>query len=367
MVFVGAIIGTELAPKPTMSTLPIAIMIIGTAICAIPAALLMQRYGRRPGFILGCAIAMSGSLISIYAITSHNFLMFCLAALLLGSNMAFIQQYRFAAAEAVSPQYVGRAVSFVLIGGIFSAFLGPEIAKNCKNWLSGGTYAGSFAALAVVYAICGVLLLFLKLPQTTTKTSSSQKRPLTTIIKQPLFQTAVMAGLVSYGIMSFIMTATPISMNVIGLYSLDQTALVIQSHLVAMFLPSLFTGILIDRFGLTKIMITGVLLMIGCVSTAVINEHFVHYLIGLILLGTGWNFLFIGATTLLTRSYYPGERFKAQAVNDFTIYGFQTMASLSAGIVIFKSGWLIINLVTLPLLVLMLIILLRTKTEPTPS
>lgn len=361
MVLIGAIIGTSMAPYSSLATLPLAVMIIGSAVFSIPTALLMQKYGRRSGFLLGSCMAMTGSMISIYAITSHNFYIFCLASFLLGSNMAFIQQYRFAAAETVLPNQAGRAISFVLVGGIIAAFLGPELAKNCKDILSWGIYTGSFAALAGIYCLCAVLLLFLKIPNTAVHSLSVSKRPFTTILKQPLFQTAVMAGLVSYGVMTFIMTATPISMNVLDGYSLDQTAMVIQSHIVAMFLPSLFTGILIDRYGLVKIMTAGILLMIGCVLASLFNRHLLHYWTGLVCLGVGWNFLFVGATTLLTRSYNAAERFKVQAFNDFTVYGFQVTATLSAGIIIFRSGWVIINLITLPMLFLMLLVMLKIR------
>ena len=181
---------------------------------------------------------------------------------------------------------------------------------------------------------------------------TGSERPLREVIRQPVYLTAVMAALIAYGVMSFIMTATPVSMHVIDDFSIEATAWVIQSHVMAMFIPSLFTGLLISRYGLTRVMLLGVVLMTVCVALALIDRHFIHYWAGLVLLGAGWNFLFIGGTTLLTRCYSSAERFKAQAVNDFAVFGFQALASLSAGTVIFMAGWEVVNGLNLPLLMI---------------
>jgi MFS family permease len=299
--------------------------------------------------------ALSG----IYAIHNESFVHFCLVAFFIGGNMAFVQQYRFAAAESVEPAQVGKAVSFVLLGGIVAGFLGPEIAKRAKDLLPYGLYSGSFAALAILYLVNTGLLNFLVEPEAVREKTVGPERPLGVIIRQPAYLTALLAALVAYGVMSFIMTATPVSMHVIDSFSIDETAWVIQSHVLAMFIPSLFTGFLISRFGLPRVMLAGTLLMMACVVAALGDRHFVHYWTGLVLLGIGWNFLFVGGTTLLTRCYDPSERFKAQAFNDFTVFGFQAAASLSAGTVIFFAGWEVLNALSLPLLAIMLVVIWR--------
>ncbi|MEN8142693.1 MAG: MFS transporter, partial [Thermodesulfobacteriota bacterium] len=353
IVLIGGIIGADLAPDKSWATLPLALLVIGGAAFTIPAALLMGRIGRRLGFMTGMAIALLSSLVAVYAISTESFLLFCLSTLGLGTNMAFVQQYRFAAAESVEPNYVGRAISLVLIGGIAAAFLGPELAKNSREWLPIGPYSGSFASLAAIYLFNMVVMSFLKKPHiSTAAVETGGKRPLKEIISQPLFLTAVLAAMVAYWSMTFIMTATPVSMHIIDGFSLADTAWVVQGHVIAMFSPSLFTGWLIDRFGLGKMMKSGIILMTFCVVIALIERHLIHYWSGLFLLGIGWNFLFVGGTTLLTRTYRPAERFKAQAFNDFTVYGFQATASLSAGAIVFYAGWEIINLTTLPLLLI---------------
>jgi predicted MFS family arabinose efflux permease len=354
IVLLGGIIGVELAPSPAWSTLPIAMMVMGTALFTIPAALLMRVIGRRYGYMTGSMAAAGACGLGVYAINAQSFLLFNGAAFFIGANLAFVQQYRFGAAESVPSEKVSQAVSLVLLGGVAAAFIGPELAKQAKNLLPYGLYSGSFAALSVLYMLnTAAFILFVK-PQRVHEDEEGERRSLSSVIRQPLYLTAVMAGMVSYGVMSFIMTATPVSMHIIDRLSIDQTTWVIQSHILAMFIPSLFTGSLIARFGLTRIMSAGSLLMGGCVATALLDRTFVHYWLGLVMLGVGWNFLFVGGTTLLTRTYRPGERFRAQAVNDFAVFGFQAAASMSAGTVIFALGWEVVNAASLPVLFLVL-------------
>lgn len=359
IVLIGGIIGADLAAKVSLSTVPLAMQVVGLALFSMPAALFMEKVGRRLGFMAGSLLAGISSLVGICAIAMSSFPLFCLAIFGIGGNMAFVQQYRFAAAESVDQAHVGRAISMVLLGGVAAAFLGPELAKNSKDWLPYGAYSGSFAVLAILYGMNVLLLSLLRLNPAKVAAVSDEGRPLIQIIQQPLFVTAVLAGVVSYGCMTFIMTATPVSMHVIDGFSLRETAWVIQSHVLAMFVPSFFTGVLIDRLGVVKVMLTGCFLSILCVCIALYDQHLIHYWGSLVLLGVGWNFLFVGGTTLLTRSYRPSERFKAQAVNEFTIYGLQAIASLSAGAVIFYAGWKAVNLLTLPLLLVMLAVILR--------
>lgn len=364
IVLIGGIIGADLAPDKTWATLPLALMVIGAALSTIPAALLMGKIGRRDGFIVGMGLALLASLLGIYAIHHRSFLLFCLTALGIGTNMAFVQQYRFAAAESVDEAHIGRAVSLVLLGGVIAAFLGPELAKNSREWLPFGPYSGSFAALTAIYLLNIVIMSFLRLKKTSAdKTLGRQQRPLKAIIAQPLFMTALLGALIAYWCMTFIMSATPVSMHVVDGFSMADTAWVVQSHVLAMFIPSFFSGWLIDRFGLGRVMKAGVVLMGLCVVAALGNRHLIHYWSGLVALGVGWNFLFVGATTLLTKTYQPAERFKAQAFNDFTVYTFQATASLSAGAIIFSAGWEMVNLITLPWLLLGLIVIIKMSRQ----
>jgi MFS family permease len=353
IVLLGGIVGVALAPSPSLSTLPVAMLVVGVALFTVPAALIMRITGRRQGFMAASLVAALACIFGIYAIHAQSFVLFCSVAFLIGGNMAFVQQYRFAAAESVQPVRVSKAVSIVLLGGVVAAFLGPELAKHTREMLPFGIYSGSFASLAALNLANSCLLFFLRDPGVREEVYTGDERSIGMVIRQPVYLTAVMAALMAYGVMSFIMTATPVSMHVMDDFSIEATAWVIQSHVMAMFIPSLFTGFLISRYGLTRVMLWGTTLMTVCVALALVDHRFIHYWAGLVLLGAGWNFLFIGGTTLLTRCYNSAERFKAQAVNDFAVFGFQALASLSAGTVIFMAGWEVVNGISLPLLVIM--------------
>jgi predicted MFS family arabinose efflux permease len=355
VLLIGGIIGAELAPSPALATLPITITVVGVALFTIPAVMLMKRFGRKAGFVGSSLVTALAALLAAYALGIESFLLFCTAMVLIGSNTAFVNQYRFAAAESVEAQHVSKAVSFVLLGGVLAGYLGPEVAKRTKDWLDYGLYTGSFVALAALSVIVVVLLLFLREVAPQEDGATGGKRPLKVVIAQPIYLVAVLAGVISFGVMSFMMTATPISMHKMDGYSLDQTARVIQSHVIAMFLPSLFTGFIIARLGVLRVMGVGTVILFACVAIAVVDRTLMHYWGALVLLGLGWNFLFVGATVLLTRSYRSSERFQAQAVNDFLIFGIQALASLLAGAVIYFAGWKVLSLLNLPFLLLLLV------------
>jgi MFS family permease len=362
VILLGGIIGAGIAPTPALATLPVSIMIVGGAIASIPAALLMRRIGRRRGFVIGATVAGLAALLAATAVARGNFALFCLATLFIGANGAFVQQYRFAASESVPPERAGRAVSFVLVGGIVAGLIGPEVARRSRDLLAAAPYAGSFLSVAVLYAVVATLLLLTLrdvAPQTAAIAGSD--RSLGRIAAQPIFLVAVLCGVVAYGVMSLIMTATPLQLHHIEGHSLDQTTWVIQSHVVAMYLPSLFSGVVIERLGVMRVALTGVAIMGACVGLALVSREVLHYWGALVLLGVGWNFLFVGGTVMLTRAYAPAERFRAQATNDFTIFGVQAMASLSAGTVLFRANWDVLNLLTLPLLLVTAIALLSLR------
>jgi MFS family permease len=361
VVFVGGIIGAEIAPSLALATLPMSLMVVGIALAIIPATLLMRRVGRRRGYMLGAAIGILASLLAAYAISLSSFTLFCTATLLLGANSAFVQQYRFGAAESVPPERSGQAVSFVLLGGIVAGYLGPEIAQRTENLLPAGPFSGSFVILAGVFVVALALLFFLDEIVPRAAETSAPERPLRRVITQPVYLTAVIAGVVAYGVMSFIMTATPVEMHTMHGFSLEDTAWVIQSHIIAMYLPSLFTGFLLAKLGLQRVMLIGWVCLLACVGLGMISRELLEYWGTLVLLGVGWNFMFVGATVLLTQSYRPTERFKAQAVNDFTIIGTQALASLSAGTVLFRANWQTLMLLNLPALAIMLLVLLQMR------
>lgn len=369
VLLLGGIIGTTIAPAPSLATLPISLLIVGVALFSIPASMIMRKVGRKRGFMGAALVASLAALLAAYAISISDFFLFCLATLFIGSNGAFVQQYRFAASESVQSNYAARAVSVVLFGGILAGFLGPEVARLTQDILPAGLYTGSFVALALIYALVIIIVGFMDKIIPGEAEIIGEERPLKAIVVQPTYMVAVLAGVVSYGVMSFIMTATPVQLHQLDGYSLDATAFVIQSHILAMYMPSLFTGFLLERLGLLRVMLAGVLSLLASVLLSVTVHEYMGYWGALVLLGLGWNFLFVGGTVLLTRSYLPPERFKAQATNDFTVFGTQALASLSAGTVLYLANWYVLNLITLPLLFMTLIaiLLLRRQISPVPS
>jgi MFS family permease len=362
-ILVGGLIGSEIAPTPALATLPVALITVGVASFTIPAALIMRKFGRRVGFSGGAFLASGAALLALLAVTQANFYLFCLAALLTGANGAFAQQYRFAAIESVDAASAGKAVSFVLVGGIFAGYLGPEIARRSRDWLVAVEYSGTFLILALLYAGLAIVLLFLKDIKPAGDTEEGARRPLRQTLTQPIYLVALLSGATAYGVMTLIMTATPVHLHLSHNYSFDQTTLIIQSHIIAMFLPSLFTGFIMARFGVLRVMGAGVLVMIGCVFLAIAGYDFSHFWGALVLLGLGWNLLFVGATVLLTRSYHPNERFKAQAANDFTIFGIQAFASLSSGTLLHYASWDLLLLTSLPFLVLVMAALIQLRRQ----
>ena len=369
VLLLGGIIGTTIAPAPSLATLPISLLIVGVALFSIPASMIMRKVGRKRGFMGAALVASLAALLAAYAISISDFFLFCLATLFIGSNGAFVQQYRFAASESVQSNYAARAVSVVLFGGILAGFLGPEVARLTQDILPAGLYTGSFVALALIYALVIIIVGFMDKIIPGEAEIIGEERPLKAIVVQPTYMVAVLAGVVSYGVMSFIMTATPVQLHQLDGYTLDATAFVIQSHILAMYMPSLFTGFLLERLGLLRVMLAGVLSLVASVLLSLTVHEYMGYWGALVLLGLGWNFLFVGGTVLLTRSYLPPERFKAQAINDFTVFGTQALASLSAGTVLYLANWYVLNLITLPLLFMtfIAILLLRRQISPIPS
>lgn len=364
VVLLGGIVGSRLAPAAELVTLPVALMIVGTACSTVPAAMFMGRFGRKTGFLCGAFYAGVAGLIAAWAISMESFWLFCLATFLVGSHNAFVQQYRFAVAESVPSDRIGPSLSILMLAGVVAAWMGPETANRLHDWLPWGEFAGSFVGLSVFMGCVFVLLCFYPGSRREQAVHEEAARELSTIVFQPLFLLAVGAAVAGYAVMSFVMTATPVSMHTVDRFSLDDTTWVIQSHIIAMYLPSLFSGFLIARFGSRNIIIVGLLSLSVCLAVAFADRQLMNYWWALVLLGVGWNFLFLGGTTLLTETHRPSERFKVQAVNDFMIFGLQAVAALSSGLILHAMGWQGIVGLSVPWLILLLVVLWIARPRP---
>lgn len=329
-------------PQIALATLPLSMQFVGTMIATIPASLFMRRVGRRVGFTVGQCIGITGSLLACYAVFQGNFWLFVASGMLLGFHNAFWQYYRFAASETASPEFRPRAISLVLAGGVVAAVAGPELAKLTRELFTPTLYAGSFAAVSVLCMITIVVLQFIRIPNLTAEQRKDQGRPLGEIVRNPTFFVAVLSAMFGYAVMSLVMTATPLAMAVCGIGFAD-TAFVIQWHVIGMFAPSFFTGSLIKRFGVLTIIKVGALLNMACIAIALSGVELENFWFALVALGLGWNFMFIGGTTLLTECYRPEERNKVQALNDFLVFGLVSVASLSAGLLQNLIGWTAVN------------------------
>ena len=355
-VFLSGIIGAQLSSIKSLSTLPPSIYIVGIAISTIFAAKVMSIIGRRLGFVLASIASTVASLMAAYSIILGNFFIFCFACFILGAGMAFIHQYRFAAAESVEKEQAPRAISILLLAGIVSAFIGISLANYTKNFIPNYLYAGSYLTLAFLTIMPAIFLSFFK---EKSEAISKQDKHISTrtyfqFISEPKFLQALTAASFAYVVMAFLMTATPISMHIIHEFSLDKLGIVMQFHVLAMFLPSLITGTLIKKYGFSKMMYLGVLFYVFTIITSFLDPSFISYLLGLIFLGIGWNFLFVTATSLLVTTYTPDEKFKAQGFNDLVVFSFTAISSLFAGILISMTSWKSVNLLCIPFLILII-------------
>ncbi|MBT9590208.1 MAG: MFS transporter [Thiobacillus sp.] len=349
----AAILGSMLASDKGLATLPLAAMVIGTAIASLPAARLMRRHGRRPGFQVGALLGIGGSLVCAFALHQGSFSGFVIGHFLLGSYQGFANYYRFAAVEAAGPNHASRAISLVVAGGVVAAFLGPQLGQWGRDWVGGEVFVGSYLAQGALSLIALVLLSRLHLPIVKT-VQVGIPRPLREILRPPAVRGAIFGAAIGYAVMVMVMTATPLAILGCGLPQSDVTP-VIQWHVVGMFAPSFFTGALIRRYGAPRIMQTGFVLLLGQVVLVLSGVEFMHFLSALVLLGVGWNFAFIGGTTLLTQACRPAEQLRVQAANEFTIFGLVALATLSAGWLYDRFGWVTLNLAVVPLLIAALI------------
>ncbi len=360
MVFIGGIIAKQMTPDPAWVTLPLTFMIVGTAVATIPAAYLANKIGRRKATMLGFMSGLVGGFLGLLAVKNNWFYLFVIAAFVMGFSGAFAQQLRFAAIESLADSKdIPKAVSLLMLTGIFAAFIGPELALVSKDWLSSPHgYAGTFFCIMILAASAIVIVSRFEAPIIQDELVEQPVRPMAEIAKQQVFIVAIIAAALGFGLMSFVMTATPLSMHQLHNHSLEHTKWVIQSHVAAMYLPSLFTIWLGAKIKTKYFLLVGTLMFIGVVIIASQGHELLHYWWALILLGIGWNFLFYAGTTLLPLSYHQHERHKVQGLNDFSIFTFQGLSSLMAGWVLFNYHWQGILYTCVPFLVIMLAVTL---------
>ena len=368
-VFLSGIIGSQLSPIKSLATFPPSIYVVGIAISTIFAAKIMSIIGRRLGFVLASIGSSLACLFAAYSIFINSFIIFSFSCFLLGTGMAFIHQYRFAAAETVEKDKAPKAVSMLLLAGIVSAFIGITLANKTKDLISDHVYVGSYIALACLTIMPAIFLSFYKNSKITNKNNSTYTnvRTYKEFVSDPKFLQAMVAATFGYVVMAFLMTATPISMHYVHKLSVDKVGLVIQFHVLGMFLPSLFTGNLIKRFGFSNIMYMGVFFYALTISLSLFEPTFINYFASLIFLGIGWNFLYISGTSLLVTTYNEQEKFKAQGFNDLIVFSATAIGSLSAGILISLLSWKIVNFMCIPFLIIILFVILRADIKKAPA
>ncbi len=360
-VFLSGIIGSQISPIKSLSTFPPSIYVVGIALSTIFAARIMSLIGRRLGFIFASIGSSLSCLLAAFAVYNNNFIIFSLSCFFLGTGMAFIHQYRFAAAESVEKEKAPKAVSMLLLAGIVSAFIGISLANYTKDLISGYIYVGSYIALACLTIMPAIFLSFYKnlKEKSNDKETNLKMRSYKEFLSDPRFIQAMFAATFGYVVMAFLMTATPISMHFVHNISVDKVGIVIQFHVLGMFLPSLITGNLVNKFGYSKIMYGGVFFYILTIILSLFEPTFLNYFLSLIFLGIGWNFLYISGTSLLVTTYSQHEKFKAQGFNDLVVFSATAIGSLSAGILISMTSWKIINFMCIPFLILILFSIIR--------
>jgi len=358
IITLGGVIGQMLSPDPALVTLPVSLHHLGLALGTIPAAFIIRQAGRRPAYLLGAAIGLASGLVATYGLVSASFLVFCLGTMIAGFYGSFVQNYRFAAADSVAPEHRAKAISWVMIGGLCAAIIGPQLTIWARDAYPGVPFAGSFLAMSILALLAMPVIASLRIKdRVEEQTVEGTGRPLSVIILTPRFLLAAGTGVVTYGMMSFVMTASPIAMVGCG-HSVSQASLGIQWHVLAMFIPSFFTGHLISRFGKEWISACGLVFIAVSALIALMGLEIAHFWISLVFLGVGWNFGFIGATAMLADCYKPEERSKVQGLNDFLIFGTVAAASFFSGSLLNSAGWDTINWLVFPAIAIVLLPLL---------
>jgi MFS family permease len=367
LVALSGVAGYELAPDKSLATLPVTGWVLSGALTTMLASQLMQRVGRRAGFTVGACIGIAGATLCVLALLLHSFWLFCIGSMVFGSYNAFGQYYRFAAADAATPEFRARAISYVMAGGLVGGIVGPTTSRLTAHLLP-TTYLAAYLALIGYIFVVLLLLRRLDIPNVEASASSERARPLSELAAQPAFLVAVLCWALAYGTMNLLMTATPLAMALCG-HPYGAATSVISAHVIGMFAPSFFTGNLIRRFGVLQVMLAGVVVYLVCIGIALAGIDVANFWWSLLLLGVGWNFLFIGSTTLLTETYRPAEKAKAQGVNDSAIFGTMAVSSLASGMILQRNGWQTLNYVAVPVVLVIAaglawLALQRTRTPP---
>ena len=348
LIALNGLVGYQLAADKSFATLPVTTQVIGSAIFALPASQLMQRIGRRAGFLLGTLCGLIGGAIATFGVYIRSMALLCLGTFILGIYVAFGQFYRFAAADSAPPDFKAQAISLVVAGGLVGGIVGPALSKWTRH-LAEIEFLASYASLMVFCLLTAALLSQLRINEAGVVTSGAPARRLSEIAAQPVFMVAVISSAIGYGVMNLLMTATPLAMGVCG-YPYNDAANVISAHVVAMFAPSFFTGALIRRFGVLRIMLSGVALMCVCLGVSLSGVSVANFWWSLVLLGLGWNFMFVGGSTLLTECYQPSEKAKAQGLHDLLVFCTTATSSFASGLLLKANGWAILNYVAMPFL-----------------
>ena len=361
VVLLGGIITSKIMLKDSLATLPMTLMIIGIALSAPIASKLMSIWGRKKGFIFSSFLSTFALLLCSLSIYNQNFIIFAVGNFLIGSSQAFSNQYRFAASESVSKEYIPRSISIILLLGIISALLSTNFSEYFKDYFPDYLFLGSYIFLSITATIPIFILLFYEDNVNIKNKSKFQYKTIVSLLKNiKILQSIISAGF-GYFIMAIIMTATPLHMHLVNNFTLFQTSIVIQFHVIGMFLPSLFSGDLVKKFGNTNIIYSGVIILFISIIINTSFDFYYSYLVGLILLGIGWNFLFVSGSSLLVVSYEEKDKFTAQGLNDFIVFSTQGIGALSAGFLLYYSNWKILNILCIPLLIIVALVSFRAS------
>jgi MFS family permease len=343
----GGIIGSMLAPDKSLATLPISIYVLGLWFGALPIGWLARRFGRRAAYQIGTVFGVLTGLICFVAVMHGSFVVFCVGTFASGLYAAAHVSYRFAAADTASEQFRAKAISWVMIGGIFSGIIGPQVVILTKDLMPPILFAATYLAQAALAALCGLILTRLRIPVPPRRQPGGEGRPLSEIARQPKFIVAVACGVASYSMMNMVMTAAPLAMVMCN-HTVGEATLGLQWHVLGMFVPSFFTGHLIVRFGVDRVVATGLALLVTSAIIGMTGISISHFWLGLVVLGIGWNFGFIGATAMVTECHRPNERNRVQAFNDFLVFGSMAIGSFSSGTLLNSFGWAAVNGVVFP-------------------
>ena len=349
LISISALAGYALAANKAFATLPSMTYVVGAAIATLPASLWMKRVGRRGGFLTGAASGLAGATLASYAVIAGSLTLLCAGTMLMGVYNAFGQYYRFAAADAAASDFKAKAISYVLAGGLVGGIVGPQLSTYTRG-LWQPDYAASYASLFLFCLAAMGVIAMLRIPEAVASVSQEPARPLAQIARQRVFIVAATVAALGYAVMNLLMTATPLAMGFCG-HPYSASAGVIAAHVVAMFAPSFFTGALIKRFGVLPVMATGVVAQLACVGVGLAGQLVANFWWALVLLGVGWNFMYLGGTTLLTEAYRPAEKAKAQGVNEMVVFTVQALSAFSSGVLVNTRGWEVLNYVALPFVV----------------